>query len=543
VIAAPAASPTAPRGGPDRGRGGVARSTAAVSALNLVSRATGLLRVVAMSAALGATALGDTYQAANLVSNILFELLAGGLLSAALVPVFVDLLDRDERVAAVRLGGSLLGLALAGLVAVVAVALALAPWLMDLLTLNVSDDAQRSAQTELGTYLLWFFLPQVLLYAVGAVSTALLHADRRFVAAALAPVFNNVVVIASMVAFWALHGDMPSLELTTAEKVVLGGGATLGVLAMTAVPMVASARAGMFLRPRWEPHDPRLRPLVAQGAWAAGHLGLNQIFAMATVIVAGRTTGGVIAYQIAFTFFLLPYALLANPLTTTLYPRLAAGAAADRIDDVRDDLSWGLRTMAFVLVPASFLIAALARPILEVVRIGNLDAAGADLVSIALSGYMAGLVGYGLAFLLTRASYALGDTRSPTLISLVTTVAGVVGLVVATELLDGTARITALGLVHAGVMSASAIGLVAVLRPRVGRLDAMAPLARDVVSGAVAGAGAWWIATLVGVDSRSAALVALIAGSAVGLGLYLVVQLLVGSQELTSLRRTGRVAG
>ncbi len=538
---ATAAVPSESRGGPHQGRGGVARSTAAVSSLNLVSRGTGLLRVVAMSAALGATSLGDTYQAANLVSNILFELLAGGLLSAALVPVFVDAIDRGDRRGAVRLGGNLLGLTLAALVAVVAVALAAAPWLMDLLTLSVADESVRQAQTELGTYLLWFFLPQVLLYAVGAVATALLHADRRFVAAALAPVFNNVVVIGSMLVFWSMHGDAPSLDLSPAEVIVLGGGATLGVLAMTLVPWLAAGRGGMVLRPRWEPRDPRLRPLAAQGAWAAGHLGLNQLFAMATVIVAGRVTGGVVAYQIAFTFFLLPYALLANPLTTTLFPRLAAGTAAGRLDDVRHDLSWGLRAMAFVLVPAAFLMAALARPIIEVVRIGNLDVAGADLVAVALSGYMAGLVGYAIGFLLTRASYALGDTRSPTLVSLVATAAGVVGLVVGTGIVDGTARIVVLGLVHAAVVTATAVALARILRPRLGALEATPALVRDVVGGALAGGAAWWVGALVGTDTRGTALLALVAGGLVGVVVYTAFQLLVGSDELRSLRATGKV--
>lgn len=524
---------------PAEGRAGVARSTAAVSSLNLVSRVTGLLRVVAMSGALGATSLGDTYQAANLVSNILFELLAGGLLSAALVPVFVDHIDRGERRSAVELAGNLLGVALTGLVVVVALALVAAPWLMDLLTVGVADPATQEAQRELGTFLLWFFLPQVLLYAVGAVATALLHADRRFVAAALAPVFNNVVVIGAMAVFWGMHGDDPSLDLSLAEKVVLGGGATLGVLAMTLVPWVAAGRARMLLRPRWAPRDPRLRPLVAQGLWAAGHLGLHQLFAMATVVVAGGIIGGVVAYQIAFTFFLLPYALLANPLTTTIYPRLAAGAAAGHTDEVRDDLAWGVTSLAFVLVPAAFLMAALARPILEVVRIGNLDEAGADLVSVALSGYMAGLVGYGLSFLLTRASYALGDTRVPTLISLAATSAGVVGLVVGTSIVEGTARIVVLGLVHAAVVSTSALVLARVLRPRLGTLGATSALVRDTACGAVAGAVAWGTAALVGTDSRAASLAALALGGLLGAIAYLGAQLAAGSEELRSLKALG----
>ncbi|QGG95225.1 murein biosynthesis integral membrane protein MurJ [Actinomarinicola tropica] len=541
MTAATPAPPTTGSGEPQGARG-IGRATALVSVLNLTSRATGLLRVVAMSAALGATALGDTYQAANLVSNILFELLAGGLLSAALVPTFVDLVDRGRREDAARLGGILLGAALVALTAVVAAALLLADQLMGLLTAGVEDPGLRADQRALGVFLLWFFLPQVLLYACGSVATALLHAERRFVAAAIAPVFNNLVVISAMGAFWLLRdGAPPSLDLDLVEKLVLGAGATVGVLAMTLVPLVALRRTDLTLRPRWDLHDPRLRPLAAQGAWAAGHLGLNQVFAMATVVVAGRVSGGVVAYQVAFTFFLLPYALLANPLTTTLYPRLAAAVAAGRPHEAADDVSWGLRSMSFILLPASVLIGVLARPLLEVVRLGNLDVAGADLVALTTSGYMVGLLGYAASFLLTRAAYAAGDTRSPTLVSLVATGVGAVVLVVGTEVLDGDARLLVLGLTHAGVVTASALGLLPALRRRIGTVRLSATILRDAAFAALAGVAAWGVASSIGIDTRLAAVGSLTLGGLGGALAYVGLHALAHSDELRVLRRPGRV--
>jgi putative peptidoglycan lipid II flippase len=522
-----------PQGGPDQGW---ARSTLAVSVLNLVSRITGLARVIAMSAALGATALGDTYQAANLTSNILFELLAGGVLSAALVPTFVKLIDRGRRDEAARLAGVLLGAALVVLTAVVALGLMLAPRIMELLTLGVVDADVRDGQIELGTFLLWFFLPQVLLYAVGAVSTALLHADRRFVAAAVAPVFNNLVVIAAMVTFWVIHDGEPTLELSMAEKLVLASGATAGVLAMTLVPMVAVWRRHMRLRPRWTPLEPQIRPLLAKGAWAAGHLGLFQVFALVTLIVANEVAGGVVAYHVAFTFFLLPYALVANPLTTTLYPKLASDVAAGRPSRMAADLGFGLRALAFVLVPASFVLAAVARPALEVVRLGNLDTGGAGLVAAATAAYMAGLVGYASFFLLARALYALGDTRTPTLVNLVVVAAGSALLLVGGQLLEGTAVLVLLGLTHAGVVTAGAVTLWAIVRRRIGGSIVAAALIRDVVLGAVAGAAAWGVVAGIGSIGRGAALAALVVGCVVGAGVYVLAQAVVGAEELQRLR-------
>ena len=516
------------------GGGGLGRATATVSALNLVSRLTGFARVVAMSAALGATPLGDAYQSANLVSNILFELLAGGLLASVLVPTFVELIDADRRRDAARLAGVLLGAALAALGVVVAVAIAVAPWIMRFLTLGVDDGDVRTGQVELGTFLLWFFLPQVLLYAVGAVATALLHADRRFVAAAVAPVCNNLVVIAAMVTFAVMRDGDTSLPLALGERLVLAAGATGGVLAMSVVPLAAAWRGGLAVRPRWPRHEPRLRGLAGRGAWAAGHLGVNQIVAVATIVLANGVAGGVVAYQVALTFFLLPYALLANPLTTTLYPRLAGRAAAGDHDTFAADLAWGLRMVAFALVPAAVLLATLAAPLLDVVRLGALDDAGADLVAATVAGYALGLVGYGAFFLLTRAAYALDDVRSPTLVNASASAAGIVTMVVVASVASGTGRLVALGVIHAAIVSVGSVALLVLLRSQLRRTLAVgAALARDLGFAVLAGAATLGVVAALDPGSRAASLAAVAVGGAVGVGVYLGGQILVRAPELT----------
>ncbi|HET7718926.1 MAG TPA: lipid II flippase MurJ, partial [Acidimicrobiales bacterium] len=217
--------------------------------------------MVAVGGALGTTYLGNTYQSANLVSNLLFELLAAGILSSVLVPPFVALLDEGRREDAERLAGAVLGLALAVLGAVTVVGLLARPWIMRALTVAVADEAVRDAEVKLGGFLLWLFVPQVLFYAVSSVATAVLHGSRRFAAAAFAPVANNVVVILTMAAFWALAGSGGGLDLPLSHRLVLGVGTTAGVVAMAAVPLLALRRAGVHLRPRWEPSHPALRSL------------------------------------------------------------------------------------------------------------------------------------------------------------------------------------------------------------------------------------------------------------------------------------------
>ncbi|MEJ7845582.1 MAG: lipid II flippase MurJ [Acidimicrobiales bacterium] len=533
-----ATAPPSAAAGP--GGDGVGRAAAIISAWNLVARLTGFARVLALGAALGTTALGDAYQSANLVSNILFELLAGGMLSAVLVPTFVARIEAGDRPGAARLAGRLLGVAGTALAVVVAVGMVTAPLLMRALTAGVGDGADRERQIEVGAFLLVFFLPQVLLYAVGAVASALLQAERRFAAAAAAPVANNLVVIATMIAFAMLAGGSTDLGVSTGPLVVLAIGTTAGVLAMTAVPLVAIRRAGTGLRPRRPaPGAERgeLRALAGRGLWAAGHLGANQALVAVTIVLAGAVTGGVVAYQIAFTFFLLPHALAANPIFTALFPRLAAAAAAGRREAFAADLAAGLRAILFLVLPAAALLAALALPALRLVRVGALDGDGADLVASVLAAYCVGLVGYSGFFLLTRAAYALDDVRSPTVVNAVATVVGIVAMVGAWAAATGDGRVVVLGLVHGAVVT---VATVALHRRVVRRTGVAVPvggaLLRAGVAAAAAAGVAWLVADLVGSATRAEAAAALAAGGGAGVTAYLLAQLALGSPEVRNPR-------
>lgn len=464
-----------------------ARPALTISAWNAVSRATGFVRVLAVGAALGTTFLGNTYQSANLVSTLLFELLAAGLVSAPLVPAFVALLDRGRDEEAERLAGALLGPVLAAL-AVLAVVLAFAGRdVMRLLTVGVDDAAVREAELRLGAFLLWFFLPQLVLYAVGAVASALLNARRRFAAAAMAPVANNVVVTATMIAFMVVRPGPPSLDLTGGEKLLLALGTTGGVLAMTLVPVLALRSLGLRVRPRLDMAAPGLRRLAGAAAWGGVLLAGTQVLVAVTLVLANQVEGGVVAYQIAFTFFLLPFALVAHPVMTALYPTLSAHAAAEQWDAVADDVRVGLRRTLVIVVPAAALLAALAEPVLGVVRVGALHAGDAAFVGRVLAAHALGLGGYAAFQLLARAWTAVGDARVPALVGLAVTVVGAALMVGGSTAAEGRDRVVVLGLAHAAAVTAGAVALHLLLRARLARSTAVAgPLARAVVAGAVA---------------------------------------------------------
>jgi putative peptidoglycan lipid II flippase len=507
VMPAPAHGEAPVDAGPTGGAG-LGRAALGISAWNALSRLTGFVRVLAVGGALGATYLGNTYHSANLVSTITFELLAAGLLAAPLVPAFVRLLDGGRPGEAERLAGALLGVTLAALGAL-ALAMALAgPALMRLLTAGVDDPAVRAREVRLGAFFLWFFLPQMLLYAAGAVATALLNARRRFAAAAFAPVANNVVVTLTMLGFVAVTSPGErGLGLGTGPAILLAVGTTAGVVAMAAVPVAALARAGIRLRPRLDPRHPGLGALARAGAWGVLLLAAVQVLLAVTLVLANGVEGGVVAHQIAFTFFLLPFALVAHPVFTALHPRLSSAAAAGRWDDFGTDLGQGLGRMLTLVLPAAALLAALASPVLDLVRVGELDAGDAALVGRVLAAYAVGLGGYAAFQLLVRAATAAGDARLPALVGLGVAAGGVVAMVAGSAAASGTGRVVALGLAHSAAMTAGAFVMYGLLRRRVPPAVRLAPaVGRAVAAAAAVAAVAAGGASLVGGGGRAGAL-------------------------------------
>ena len=542
---APAApAPAAGPGTPDRGSGGLSRAATTVTAWNLVSRATGFVRVVATAAALGIAALGDTYQRTNQVSNVLFELLAGGMLFSVLVPSFVSTLHGRDRQEARQLAGALATRATLAMAAVVALGIVAAGPVVSALS-SGADPATRQAQEDLGVFLLWFVLPQLLLYTVGSVASALLQADNRFVATSVAPACNNIVLTFTMISFAVVHDPSRGLALPTGEKFLLGGGTLAGTLAMTVLPLVALRRAGLAIAPRWTVPDADLAGLARRGLWGAGHVGLNEVLILATVVLAGSVTGGVIAYQTAFTFFLLPHALLAHPIFTTLYPRLSRSGATGDVGAFAQDLSLGLRSMLVLVLPAAGLLAAAAPPSLSLLDLGQLDDRGTRLVALVLAAYLAGLAGYSAFFLLTRASYALGDARRPTMVNLGVTGATVGAMVLAARLLDGPALLVSFGLIHAVTATSGSL----ILYRQVARaIHTPVPIfhaaARAGFAALLATGCGVGLAGLVGWPTAARAILATGSAAIVGALVYLGVLLIMRSPELDLLRaRAGSLVG
>jgi putative peptidoglycan lipid II flippase len=521
------------------GRGSTSANAARMGAITVVSRTLGLVRVLVVSAVLGVSFLGNAFQQANSVSNVLFELLAAGALSAVLVPAFVDLIDREGRERAEQVAGGVLWVALAGLGVVTVIGVVGAPWLAQLLTAAAPPEVQAD-QRALVTDLLRFFVPQIMLYAAGTIATAALYALRRFAVTAAAPIGNTVVMVACLAAFRAVAGPDPGLVLSTGEKALLVAAGTGGVLAFVGVLVGAAELAGFRLRPRRRRGDARVAEVLRHSGWGVVlHTGAGLLLGTA-IVVGGGVEGGVVAYQVGWVIFLAPYAVLAQPIHTAILPELVVEARDRGLPQVAASLRWALERMAVLVVPATAGMVALAQPAMRLLSFGEARGEGSEVLAAAVAGLALGLLPYSAFLLLARGYYALGDSRTPGVVSVACALVGVAVMVIGAVTVDGSARIFVLGLGHSVAYAAGVVVLGVGLTRRTGGSLWPAALGRIVAVSSAVGLAVWWAAErLVDADSGRAADLVVVAGLAlVGGGLILAADQVLGVRRALSQRQS-----
>jgi putative peptidoglycan lipid II flippase len=434
--------------------GQLVRSSGVVALGTLLSRVTGLVRVAALTYAVGALALADAYNLANTTPNIVYELLLGGVLSATLVPVFVDRFeDRDD--AAVS---AFLTVATVALAVLTAIAVLAAPLLFAVYGQEELEDA--------GVPLLRLFLPQILFYGWTALASAVLNARRRFTLPAFAPVLNNVVVCGTLVAFGLRFGSDPSLESVADDRVgllLLGLGTTLGIVAMT-VPLMIALR-GTGVRWRFDPGDDAVRTVVRRAGWTIGYVAANQIALTIMFRVSADALEGLpSAYTYAFIFFQLPHGLIAVSVMTTFIPELASAWNNVDLGRFRDRFGQGMRLVLTGVVPATAILAVAAAPLVSAVLERGAfsgESTGDVLTTMAL-----GLPGFSMYLFALRGFYAQGDTRTPFVLNVVENGLQVALTIALVPNVDRPGL--ALGAAYAIAYSVSAVAALAVLHRRVG---------------------------------------------------------------------------
>lgn len=477
----------------------VSRATAQISAITALARIAGFARWIVLGLAVGTTYLGNTYQTANLIPNILFELAAGGVLSSVLVPTFVEQI-KQGRERGVEVATSLTNaLLLASIPLVIGGLLAARP-IMRAMTVGVEDPAIRAKQIELGAWFLRFFLPQIPLYLLGMVFQGILHAHKKFVISALAPLLSSLTVITTYVVF-RLMGPGATLDSVTQPQLfVLAGGTTLGVVVLSFSQLPSVLRLGI----RWSPvlrlKDPAVRRAVKAGGWGIAFFAVTEASLLVTLVLANRVEGGVVAFQIANAFFELPNAVIGLPVAISAFPSLSEAFVDSDEPRYARLLSQGWRLAVFLAVPAAVGLFVLA-PTLSRALLGFASILNPALVAACLRGLAIGVPAWVLISTLTRAFYARHRTAPPVALNFVSvaTYAAVAITMTVTGRLTGGPAMMAIGLgIAAGHWAGLSVGI-ALLSRRVRAWTVgadLAALGSSAARSAVMGLVVWGVTTL-----------------------------------------------
>lgn len=455
-------------------RRGLARAALAIAGVTVAARVMGFLRVLVFAHTVGTNPLGDTYQTANALPNLVFEIVAGGALAAAVVPVIAGAIERGDTEHARQTASALLTWVVVLLTPVAVVGAVFGRPLMSLLAGATADPATRAAKVAVGARMLRIFMPQVVLYGVGIVTGGVLQAHRRFLGPALAPLLSSLVVIGCYVTFAAVSSTSSLGALTRGQEYLLAVGTTAGVAVLALSLLVPLRRLGLRLRPTLALPDgvaSSVRRLALAGVAAVA---AQQVALGVALRLANAQPGAVVVHQIATTLYLLPWAVLAVPVATSAFPTMSAAYATGDATAYAAVTAGALRAVLLAMCAAAAVLAAAAWPVAAIVAGPTADALPRAVVAFA-----PGLVGYGVLALLTRALYARHRARDVA----VATVAGfavAAGVAVALAAAFARAdRVTAIGLGNSCGMTLAAVLLVVSLRRAAGA-EALAGAARTV---------------------------------------------------------------
>lgn len=441
-----------------------------VGTFTLASRLLGFLRWVVQAATVGSGAMAGAYSSANQIPNVFYEVVVGGALAGTVVPLLAGAIAHGQREKVRDTASGLLGLTLAVLVPL---ALLMALFAEPLAQLLVTSDTRMGADKAAITYwggshqlvvaFLRMFALQIPLYGLGVVLTGVLQAYNRFTWPALAPIFSSLVVMLT----YGIYGALIDAGHYAQAVLTLGWGTTAGVAALSLPLLWPVHRLGLGLRARLRlPAGTftQLRSLAGAGIAA---LIAQQISVLTVVAVARRygSAGTIAIYQYTQAIYVLPYAVLAVPLATVVYPQLAARLASKHVSRETKDLianSTALVTLAACVGAGALMLGApLAQQVFGLIT--TVDYMGAALVAFA-----PGLVGYALIYQLTRVLYVLDAARSAALATCLgwLVVAGASWMFSANA--KGPAVLVYLGAASSAGMSLAGVALALVLARRVG---------------------------------------------------------------------------
>lgn len=383
-----------------------------VSGAFLISRVLGWVRYVVIVDIFGSSPRDlDTFFAAFRLPDLMFQLVAAGALSSALIPVVAGLVAAGEEPRAWRVVATVTNLMLVALLALAAIILVAAPVIVPAITPGFDTAAldETIALTRI-------MLLSPIFLALGAVATSLLNAKGRFAASAIAPIVYNLAIIAGAIVLGPAMG-----VAGLAVAVVLG---SLGHLL---VQLPSILRLGYRHTARVEVADEQARRALLLMAPRAIGLGATQVtFVVVTALATLVGSGALTAFQLAFVLLQIPLGVIGVPLGIVMLPQLSREVAVGRADEFAALVSRALRLLLFVMLPIAGLGIVLRRELVDLLFGNGTARPILDLTADALMAFLLGLAAHAMIAVLARGFYARQDTRTPVAAGLISVVLDIV---------------------------------------------------------------------------------------------------------------------
>jgi len=403
--------PSASVGPPSHRASTIGRASALLASGTFVSRILGFLSALLLARTLGLFGAGDAFAIANQLPKSVYAIVAGGMLSAVIVPQIV-------RAALHKDGGQkfinrLVTLGVVIFLTVTAIATIGAPWLVRLYA--QSSENFGPAEFALATAFAYWCLPQILFYALYSLLGEVLNARGKFGPFTWAPVANNVVMLSGLIVFQFLFGSVSGLppEAWTAQMVaVLAGSATLGIAVQAALLAFFWHRAGLRYRPEFQWRGVGLGAAGKAASWTFGMILVTQVGAVIETRIASLASGGasIFVMSTAWLIFMLPHSVIAVSIGMAYFTRMSGHARDGDLASMRSDLSSSLRSILMLLMFAAIGLMVIAFPFSAL--FGSTYAQVSSL-AVVLIVYLFGLVPFSVMYVLQRVFYSFEDTRTP----------------------------------------------------------------------------------------------------------------------------------
>ncbi|MGH3271625.1 MAG: murein biosynthesis integral membrane protein MurJ, partial [Trebonia sp.] len=430
----------------------LARSSQVMALGTIASRATGFLRTFVLVAALGSMTLADAYNNSNTLPNTVYYLMLGGIFTSVVVPMLVraakDDPDRGEGYAR-----RIYSLGVISLLVITLVATALSGPIVDLYGGNITDAGERHAMLLFA----YIFIPQIFFYGMDSLLGAILNVRGRFGPNMWTPVINNVVVILIALLYWATVHNINADTVSPFGLYLLGIGTTLGIVIQSVCLFPVMWRAGFSMRVTFDFRRAEISEIGRMSAWMFGYVAtqwLGNLVAQRVANSAGNSAAhlhpavygvGYPAYSYAWQLFQLPYAIVGISVISALLPRMSGHATDRRYSLVRDDFSKGVRVASVIVVPAAVFLGVLGAPLCEFLFAhGSTTTDQARYIGEVFGAFSIGLVPFMFTQLQLRVFYSFRENRTPAIVGMVMLIVGVIGNLVALQVLPPTRTVVGL---------------------------------------------------------------------------------------------------